>query len=803
MVRISRRRQACLMISTILAGATASTAWAQDQTAQQDPVSVLDEIIVTAQKRSESINDVGISIQAFSAEQLEAAGANETEEIIALVPGVSFAKSAQNPIYTMRGVGFNTPNFSSTSPVGVYVNEISYAYPYLSKGPLFDLERVEILKGPQGTLYGRNTTGGLINYITARPTHTFDAGGSVDIGNYESFGVEGHVSGPLTDTLAARFAFRSDQRGEGWQRSVTRPGDRLGEADRVGARASLLWTPTDSFTADASVSWWQDLSDTQAGQAIAFAPDSAAFAFPGAAQAMLTNPRARDADWDSPLQPGPRATTQARPPLGTDSEFLNFTGRMEWEMASGLTLTSLTGYSTLDRRDVVELDGTQFEIAAYDLNGTLDSFSQEVRLSGDFSRGDWILGGYYSRDKVYDEQFGYLEQTSIIRALRFVSSLIPQTQYTPLQIAEAGRNFRNTSDLDNVTMAVFGHSQWNLTEALKLTVAARYTDDELKFVGCSRDVNNTLAPLWNLAVATMTGTNLNLQPNECLTYTAGFAGKLSDPAGVRHTLAESNLSGRVALDWMPSDDLLIYGSVSRGFKSGAFPVLAANVETQLAPAKQEEVLAYEVGAKATLLSGAVQLNGAAYMYDYQDKQLFGEISDPIFTTLTRIVNVPESRVWGAEATLDWQVTEDLKAQVSASYLDTEIQKYEGFTKFGVQQDFAGSAFPYSPEWQFAGQLTYRRPLSNGLELDGVLAANYQSKSQADVEGDSRFGVDGYTLVNASLGIRNVQDGWRVGVWARNLTDKYYWTTVDVSTDVIYRLTGMPRTFGLTVSWALN
>ena len=159
------------------------------------------EIIVTAQKRSERIDRVPLSIQAFSGETLREAGITDTSGLIQLTPGLSYAKSSANtPIYTLRGIGFNTPNLSSTSPVGVYYDEVAYAYPFMANGPLYDIERVEVLKGPQGTLYGRNTTGGLINFIPARPSDRAEGSFTVEVGNYATLNSEGHFNAPITPT---------------------------------------------------------------------------------------------------------------------------------------------------------------------------------------------------------------------------------------------------------------------------------------------------------------------------------------------------------------------------------------------------------------------------------------------------------------------------------------------------------------------------------------------------------------------------------------------------------------------------
>ena len=213
-----------------------------------------DPIVVTAQKRSQSVDDVGMSIQAFTGDTLRDSGVASASDLTQIVAGFNFSRSnANTPIYTLRGVGFQTPNLSSTSPVGIYVDEVAYAFPYMGNGPLFDIERVEVLKGPQGTLYGRNTTGGLVNFITTKPGNFLEAKLRAEAGNYETYNIEGFVNLPLSDTLAVRLAGRAENRDRGWQRSRTRD-ERLGKVDRTGLRGTLAWEPTSALTVALSLS---------------------------------------------------------------------------------------------------------------------------------------------------------------------------------------------------------------------------------------------------------------------------------------------------------------------------------------------------------------------------------------------------------------------------------------------------------------------------------------------------------------------------------------------------------------------
>lgn len=235
----------------------------------------LEEVVVTAQKREESIRDVPIAMQAFTAETLKQLGIVDTRDLANLIPGFSFANTGQdNPIYTLRGIGFNDTSRTANSSVGVYFDEVPIAYPYMTQGANVDLERIEVLKGPQGTLYGRNTTGGAINYIAQKPTRSLEFGLEAEYGRFETRSIEGYLSGPITEHLSGRIALRDIQADEGWQVSLTRPDDRLGKKDKQSGRATLEWLPIEPLRLNFTVDWWRDRSEPQAPQPIAIDPQN-------------------------------------------------------------------------------------------------------------------------------------------------------------------------------------------------------------------------------------------------------------------------------------------------------------------------------------------------------------------------------------------------------------------------------------------------------------------------------------------------------------------------------------------------
>ena len=442
------------------AGTTADTA--ADQSA------ALEEVTVTAEKRVGTASRIGMSITAIDGNVLTEEGISDTRDLVRLVPGFTAAQSITNtPIYTLRGIGFNTPNLSSTSPVGVYVNDTAYAYPFMTEQTAYDLERVEVLKGPQGTLYGRNTTGGLIKFVTALPTDQFKSSVSAGYGNYQTFTSQGFVSGPITQTLGARFAYSVEDSGEGWQKSVTRD-DRLGKKDRKAGRLTLRWKPDGQFVATLRGSFWLDRSETQAPQAIAYIPETPETALPTALvqPSILLHGTNSQADWTPAGYPGPQAYSPNRPPYRAHSDFESTTLELEYAFDSGIVLNSSTAFNHVQRHDMTDVNGIPFETLSYEPRGTINSLSQEVRLSGSDPRLNWTLGSYYSRDRILEGQVAWLNDFSTVQLIRAVGAAVPN-DYPPEQIAEGLRlddavsriTTESASVLRERTAAVDGHTE--------------------------------------------------------------------------------------------------------------------------------------------------------------------------------------------------------------------------------------------------------------------------------------------------------------------------------------------------------
>jgi iron complex outermembrane receptor protein len=772
----------------------------------------LEEIVVTAQRRAESINDVGMSIQAIDAESLEALRVTSVRDLTTIVPSFTVSQSYQGvPTYTLRGIGFNTINLSATSTVGTYVDEVAYAYPIMNTGPLMDLERVEVLKGPQGTLYGRNTTAGLINFITAKPTDDFQAGATAEVGNYETYNINGFISGPLTETISARLALSSQNSGEGWQESNSRS-ERLGEIKKNGARLSLAFDPGENTHIDFSATYWRNETDTVAGQGIGFTPATAASPFnaPGLVNYVAGNqPReATNADWAPEAVRGANIGTGLgfQGPLREDNPFTGLKLRLDQNLAETVRLVSLTSYNDFERDALSDWSGVPYEILLQHTTGTIESIAEDLHIEGGDDSMHWLVGGYYANDKIVDGNRTLLGQNANVTLIRTVGQPLLATPfnccgYTSTDLSQAFRSYEDIGHIETNTWSVFANGDWRLNEALRLNAGVRYTEDEQKYHGCSRDFNGNMLPNVNvvnraLYLQTYGVFAAPISQGQCNTFdpTTGTFGE------VRSTLDEDNLAWRVSLDWNVADQTLMYLSASRGAKAGTTPINAANLARQNAPVKQELLTAYELGLKSTLAQNRVQLNLSGFFYDYQDKQISTYFADPIYTALARLDNVPKSAAYGVEGELTWSPSRSLTLAASALWLHTEIQDYIGTNAAGQPQNFDGAEFIYSPEFQGSLSVIFDHEITDALGLQVTLNTRYQSESNTIFEDLPLYALPSYGLVNASIGLHGRDDRWSVTLWGRNLADEYSWSAVASNANVVVRFPNPPLTYGATLGF---
>jgi outer membrane receptor protein involved in Fe transport len=739
--------------------------------------STIDEIVVTAQKREQAADTVGMSITATAGATLQARGIDSVADLPRLVPGFTLQQSNFNSVsFTLRGVGFFNSDLATPPAVTVYLDEAPLPYPSMTKLIAFDLARVEVLKGPQGTLFGQNATGGAVNYVAAGPGAAPEAGFDVTAGRFNRVRLGGFVGGPITDELSGRIAVQAS-RGDGWQKSITRPGDRLGRVEEFQARATVEWRPTARISTRLGLTATHDGSESQAGQFIAAAPVVPELVVPG----LLTFPvvaKPRAADWSQT-----QIDTGEPFPYASDTTFVQARWRTDVVLSDLVTLTALTSYAYLDLAYGQDPNGTPFNLnEVIDKNGEVSAFFQELRLSGAAERLNWLVGVNYAHDTIKDQPLQIFRDIDLSHMFEAVD---------PLAYADANHL---TNHVRVETYAAFAHLEYSLTDKLVAEGALRYNVDRRRFDSCNLVPSEHFARFWNLFRG---GAPPPTRIGDC--FILDPANALQPVGNVHSTLNEDSISWRFGVNWTARAGLLAYVNVSRGYKAGTVPVLATSTVGQLTPIGQESVIAYEVGLKAALFDRRLRLNGAAFYYDYRDKQLRSAISDPIFGPLEALVSIPDSHVVGAELQLVAQPIEGLTLDSSLTYVDTEVDRFVGYDGLAVSGDQAGTPFPFSPKVQAATHIDYAFDVAP--QIAGFIGASltYNSRTFAGVGAPERLRIDAFQLLDLRAGV-DLQGGrYRAWVWGKNVTNEYYWSNVFPNANVVARFVGQPATYGMTLS----
>lgn len=771
----------CFATTALAMLALPVTANAQ-QTEQQEPSDTSDAdnmygtIIVTAQKREARLNDVPMSITAASGDQLTQLGVTDASQLTKVVPGFTYNETSfGTPVFTIRGVGFQETSLGASPAVSSYIDEVPVPFSAETVGLGLDLERLEVLKGPQGTLFGSNSTGGALNYIAARPTDKLSAGLNASFGSFNTLDLQGHVAAPLTETLGVRLSARYTT-GDGFQKSITRPDDRLGSKDFLQGRVIVAWEPVSNWRTTLNFTAQRDRSESLAPQFHQFVALNNGPLIPEGFRNFAPAPEdSRMSDWDAGVD------------FKRNNRFYFASLRNELDLGDTARITSLTSLQRFRRYQPVEADGTPYNNYRAESFGKINTFYQELRLDGKVGDAAYILGANYEYDYVDDNTIQIYRESS--SASVFGIPLGPTRPNTQQRLR---------------TYGVFGNLDYDISDKLTAHAGIRFTQaNRALLYGCGQDIDGS----WGIVSEAIQAYlhSLNGNPGAATTpVPEGGCGTINlatvHPEGAQGTLNQNNVSWRLGLDYKPNRDVLLYANVSRGFKAGSFPTLAAGTTRQFEPVVQETVLAFEAGAKITAANGRVQANGAVFYYDYKNKQILGRIPDIAFGPLPSLVNVPKSRIWGAEIDLTLNPIDGLRIRPAVTYLNSRLgDGFVNYDSFGQSGDFGGEAFPYTPKWQANVDAEYTFPVSDGIDafLGGAMLY-YGNTNGAFGEFDV-LAINAYTTFDARLGVASKDNTWRLQFWARNLTDKYYWTAAFRVNDSVNRYPGSPRTFGATLS----
>ena len=734
----------------------------------------IEEIIVTAQKREQNVQDVSISITAFTGDTLQDLGVAQPRDLAQFTPGLTVNASSSyegDSVFTIRGVGMNDVTSKQNPAVMIYLDEIALPSHVMLGFQMFDVDRIEVLKGPQGTLYGRNTTGGAIKVVPRKPTREFDLQARFDYAEYDRTELELGVGGPLGDTLSARVAANINVSQHGWQTLETIPEVPFGpgvdpdngEIDRKAYRGSILWEPTEQFDILISGDYSEDKSEVMAfkhaGNLFADgSPGFCSYATEGIRNEVecASFAQIRDRTGGMALTPEREIIQDRNPDVRTVlGEFStgNQVDAESWGISATVnidfdrfTATSITGYREFDRYQPLDQGGSPAYIHEIRNWEDITSFTQEIRFASDDSWGpiDWIVGGFYSKD---DNDF------------------FSDTDFR--DHASFSGFFESGSDQETEGISAFAQVDWRMHEMFKVSLGIRYTDEDREFSFSGKITGSGPVPL---------------------------------PLFTHPKLNTEEVGGRVALEFTPTDNLLLYASFNRGFKSGGFPASIAFSRNQLLPFQSEELLAYEAGFKSTLLDGNVRFNAAGYYYDWNDMQARAALDriDPVSGQNVRVITLGTAgdvEIYGAEAEFTWQLTPELLVYTGVSLMDAEIQN----------GDYEDQTPAHAPDFTINGLASYTASQGiGGFRPFVQFDYSYTDSNQFILPNHPGAVQNSYTLLNARIGLRSDDGHWELAGWGRNLSDKEYFSEIfgPASGFLPGRLHyGPPRIFGVSISYS--
>ena len=783
----------------------------------------LEEVIVTAQKRAENLQDVPISVSTVGAEKIQDNTIFNFAALADFVPSLHIAEASVNTNIYMRGIGSGN-NRGFEQSVGMYLDGVYLGRGRQYRSALMDVERVEVLRGPQGTLFGKNTVAGAINITSASPVPGDEAQGEINASIEENGGqiYEGYIQGG-TDTFAARLALRYRET-DGYVYNAYLEQDE-GALDETGGRLTLVWQPSDTFSANmkytnmqreregANSATWRFLDADQRNQQV---PNRSAFAsiaytlmdtffpeFPAVAGQDFTTYKDNNCGLDKSCS----SAGIGYKPDSYDDEIENFSLNMDWELGNG-TLTSVTGWAGYKYNDDVDVDWLPLQFIDRSDIHDFEQFSQEIRWASDIGdRFTYTVGAYYDENELdmegqvgidtnFDGLFPQFAQAAYGAPFPNLLTLLTGGAYGSDQISR-NHNFSQETE----SWAVFAQGTFEITDSLRVTGGLRYTEEEkdalssmrLGDQNCASDPNRTEAKSISMTGACPEGYSYFLdiiQAQNFNTYNKEWTGS-------RKT---DDLSPSLNLQWDVGDASMLYVSWSQGFKSGGFSAADDGEPGDFSVAQlpppggfvstvpnadfefdDESVDAIEIGGKHEFLDGRMRLNWAAFYSEYEDLQ----------TTIFKgvgfsVKNAASSEVQGFE--VDWlmQITDSLRLGVNMAYLDATygdfvdgpcdaIQLDQNSlcgTTAGIAQgslnDLTGVNTLYASDWSGNAFIDYRRPLG-GMELFAGVDMNYRSEFSSAGDNDPYDLIDDYTKVNARIGLGG--ERWELVAYGRNIFDE--------------------------------
>jgi iron complex outermembrane receptor protein len=833
-------RQGVALVLAVSGAMAAGSGWAQQPAPPAANQPALTEIIVTAQKREQNIQDVPISVIALSAQQLKEGGVTDIKNLQALTPGLTVTSTTSENVTTarIRGIGTVGDNPGLESSVGVVIDGVYRPRNGVGFGNLGEIQEIEILEGPQGELFGKNNDAGVISIVTKRPSTTFGVTAEATGGNYNDREINASVTGPLGDISAGRF-YAGYQRRDGFLNINTGLGpnsnDKADNRNMYTMRGQYLVTPSDA------VSFLVIGDYSKRNESCCGAVQVADGPFVGVANALASIPALGGrtgavAEATPPLSPFNRQA-YANYPLAQQIRDMGISGELDWDLGFA-KLTSITAW-----RDNSIISGNDVDYTGIDIlqqpgtEGNQTDFkqtSEELRLAGKNGPLDWLVGGFFSSEiltsntAIYAGNAWDLYISGLASAAATPPGMPPNFLLIPGYTGQPpGSTFipgvsgeADSYHQTSKSYAFFTNETYNITQGLDLTAGLRYTSEkktaDSNYVnpdggsGCGRLLNSPAAALLALPKTNPPSPLYNegqfLFGYGCATLFNPFFGGHS----TSQSLSEGNVSGTVKLSYRFSEDLMTYVSWANGYKAGGFNLARTTAATGLEGAltpnfdtsfPRETVQSYEIGVKSMLADKTLRLNASIFDQKYTNFQLNTYTGIQFVVSSIRKV---ESK--GAEFDTTWATpVSGLSLSGGVTYAFTNITDFGGSLplfapNLATSLSRLNNRLSFAPLWSGVAAATYTVPMSSTLEFHANVNEKYNSSYNTGSDLDPRKLQGGYGLLNARLGLGAPDGKWTVEIWGANLANKgYYQVAFDapIQYGQVDAFLADPRTFGIT------
>ena len=728
------RRSAAGLLAVLL-GSVAGQALAQ--AAAETETFGLEEIVVTARKKAESLQNVPIAVTAIDGEALRASAMTDISDLASRTPSFTFQQqNALEQELFIRGIGTVRLNSATADPsVGVFLDEVYIGRRGTATPPIFDLERVEVLRGPQGTLFGKNVVGGAISFITARPRDEFEGYASVSMGNYGAIASQGYVTGALSDKVKARLSLYQNHH-DGYSKNIVN-GQELEDLESYAGRLSVAIDANEAL----QLLIVADASRDEGGGSARHAVDDPTKAAPGFITPNLISqdPRTTETPYDQYMK---RNTSglMLRADLDLGGPMLTYVAAVRrgdaanrWSQAGAGSPPSVTDSVLTQAEDYTGI-------------------TQELRIvSAQEQSLRWLGGVYFLREKT--------DRTSRNTATSFLPGGAGSTRDT----LDGDNIFTQVGKVSNY--AVFGELEYDVASNVTLSAGFRYTIDDKSF-----DAE---------------GKVLSLGPDSMDNIYS--PAPLKEPYNIQVDKSWKKLTPRVLLEWSPVERTMVYGSVTRGFKGGGWQSAAANATVASLAYNPETAWNYEIGVKSELFDGRMRFNVAAFYTDFKDLQV--EQLDDVDLTLV-VANAASAKIKGVEAEVQVQATRELTLSAGGSLLHARYGKYLDAAR-GL--DFTDNTMLRTPDYQFNVAANYATMVSESLKFTANVSYVYQDAIFWGPENTNR--EPGYGLLDARISLGEADGAWQVTLYGKNLTDKLYRTSIIPFLGDEVSLFGAPRTYG--------